>query len=113
MKHFLSVFQNLDFGNLLLLISPASVKAQASEASAAADAFTNFKHVLLPITDRNPYLSEGSRQVYFFSTFSFLASVLKQIYPCFLSLNSMGIMDFQLFEPLSVHSFFFQVSYLK
>ncbi|XP_006340773.1 uncharacterized protein [Solanum tuberosum] len=40
----------------------ASVKAQASEASAAADAFTNFKHVLLPITDRNPYLSEGSRQ---------------------------------------------------
>ncbi|KAJ8567652.1 hypothetical protein K7X08_019860 [Anisodus acutangulus] len=40
----------------------ASVKAQASEASSAADAFTNFKHVLLPITDRNPYLSEGSRQ---------------------------------------------------
>ncbi|KAJ8545718.1 hypothetical protein K7X08_018301 [Anisodus acutangulus] len=40
----------------------ASVKAQASESSSAADAFTNFKHVLLPITDRNPYLSEGSRQ---------------------------------------------------
>ncbi|XP_075091303.1 uncharacterized protein LOC107826763 isoform X2 [Nicotiana tabacum] len=48
--------KNLRFGH------KASVKAQASEASSAADAFTNFKHVLLPITDRNPYLSEGSRQ---------------------------------------------------
>lgn len=78
------VFQKVDLGNLLLLISPVSVKAQASEASEAADAFTNFKHVLLPITDRNPYLSEGSRQVYFFSTFSFLVLVLKQISPCLL-----------------------------
>lgn len=93
-KYFLSVTRNLDFGNLLLLISPASVKAQASEASKAADAFTNFKHVLLPITDRNPYLSEGSRQV------------LKQTSNSFLSLNSMGIMDFQLFESLNVHIFF-------
>ncbi|KAL6224455.1 hypothetical protein ACLB2K_003310 [Fragaria x ananassa] len=31
-------------------------------ASLAAEAFTHFKHVLLPITDRNPYLSEGTRQ---------------------------------------------------
>nr|XP_016497811.1 PREDICTED: uncharacterized protein LOC107816568 [Nicotiana tabacum] len=60
--------KNLRFGH------KASVKAQASEASSAADAFTNFKHVLLPITDRNPYLSEGSRQVHFFSTF-FLLSI--------------------------------------
>ncbi|XP_019172225.1 PREDICTED: uncharacterized protein LOC109167625 [Ipomoea nil] len=37
-------------------------KAQVSEATSAADAFTNFKHLLLPITDRNPYLSEGTRQ---------------------------------------------------
>ncbi|XP_020585538.1 uncharacterized protein LOC110028140 [Phalaenopsis equestris] len=35
---------------------------QESGASLAADAFANIKHVLLPITDRNPYLSEGSRQ---------------------------------------------------
>ncbi|XP_060195898.1 uncharacterized protein LOC132625116 [Lycium barbarum] len=46
----------------LKIAHKASIKAQASEASSAADAFTNFKHVLLPITDRNPYLSEGSRQ---------------------------------------------------
>ncbi|CAN4083474.1 unnamed protein product [Withania somnifera] len=51
-----TLYKNLRIGH------KASVKAQASEASAAADAFTNFKHVLLPITDRNPYLSEGSRQ---------------------------------------------------
>lgn len=37
-------------------------KAQESEVSAAVDAFTQFKHLLLPITDRNPYLSEGTRQ---------------------------------------------------
>ncbi|OIT40255.1 PREDICTED: uncharacterized protein LOC109237051 [Nicotiana attenuata] len=51
-----------NFPKNLSLSHKASVKAQASEASSAADAFTNFKHVLLPITDRNPYLSEGSRQ---------------------------------------------------
>ncbi|KAF3678856.1 hypothetical protein P3S67_025330 [Capsicum chacoense] len=51
-----------NFPKNLSIAHKASVKAQASEASAAADAFTNFKHVLLPITDRNPYLSEGSRQ---------------------------------------------------
>ncbi|XP_059642725.1 uncharacterized protein LOC132284624 [Cornus florida] len=38
------------------------VKPQESEFSLAADAFTNFKHLLLPITDPNPYLSEGTRQ---------------------------------------------------
>lgn len=51
-----------NFPKNLRIAHKASVKAQASEASKAADAFTNFKHVLLPITDRNPYLSEGSRQ---------------------------------------------------
>ncbi|OAY57594.1 hypothetical protein MANES_02G109300v8 [Manihot esculenta] len=40
----------------------AKAKAQESEVSLAADAFTHFKHLLLPITDRNPYLSEGTRQ---------------------------------------------------
>ncbi|XP_015889739.1 uncharacterized protein LOC107424443 [Ziziphus jujuba] len=39
------------------------VKAQPQEANLSlADAFTHFKHLLLPITDRNPYLSEGTRQ---------------------------------------------------
>ncbi|EEF31222.1 uncharacterized protein LOC8268061 [Ricinus communis] len=37
-------------------------KAQESEVNVAADTFTHFKHLLLPITDRNPYLSEGTRQ---------------------------------------------------
>ncbi|KAI8541116.1 hypothetical protein RHMOL_Rhmol08G0037400 [Rhododendron molle] len=37
-------------------------KPQEPESSLAADAFTHFKHLLLPITDRNPYLSEGTRQ---------------------------------------------------
>ncbi|KAH7566229.1 hypothetical protein ACOSP7_022609 [Xanthoceras sorbifolium] len=40
----------------------AKAKSQESEISLAADAFTSFKHLLLPITDRNPYLSEGTRQ---------------------------------------------------
>ncbi|KAF8012690.1 hypothetical protein BT93_I0755 [Corymbia citriodora subsp. variegata] len=35
---------------------------QQSEVNIAAEAFNNFKHLLLPITDRNPYLSEGTRQ---------------------------------------------------
>ncbi|KAK6924531.1 hypothetical protein RJ641_010731 [Dillenia turbinata] len=35
---------------------------QESEINVAADAFTHYKHLLLPVTDRNPYLSEGTRQ---------------------------------------------------
>ncbi|TQD85752.1 hypothetical protein C1H46_028668 [Malus baccata] len=44
--------------------SPPSAQAepQGPQVSSAADAFTNFKHLLLPITDGNPYLSEGTRQ---------------------------------------------------
>jgi len=41
----------------------AKAKPQEPEVSVAGDAFTEFKHLLLPITDRNPYLSEGTRQV--------------------------------------------------
>jgi len=41
----------------------AKAKAQEPEVSVGSDAFTEFKHLLLPITDRNPYLSEGTRQV--------------------------------------------------
>lgn len=33
-----------------------------SGSALAADAFAQVKHVLLPVTDRNPYLSEGTRQ---------------------------------------------------
>ncbi|PRQ47344.1 putative rossmann-like alpha/beta/alpha sandwich protein [Rosa chinensis] len=40
----------------------AQAEPQESPASLAAETFTQFKHVLLPITDRNPYLSEGTRQ---------------------------------------------------
>ncbi|KAK9948355.1 hypothetical protein M0R45_003936 [Rubus argutus] len=39
----------------------AQAEPQESQASSAAEAFDHFKHVLLPITDRNPYLSEGTR----------------------------------------------------
>ncbi|XP_027347585.1 uncharacterized protein LOC113858972 [Abrus precatorius] len=38
------------------------VKAQEPEVSVTSEAFTQFKHLLLPITDRNPYLSEGTKQ---------------------------------------------------
>ncbi|KAG7539562.1 hypothetical protein ISN44_As13g031900 [Arabidopsis suecica] len=41
-------------------------KAQAKEAQGnpitVGDAFSNVKHILLPVIDRNPYLSEGTRQ---------------------------------------------------
>lgn len=40
----------------------AKAQPQDSETTVAADAFTHFKHLLLPVTDRNPYLSEGTRQ---------------------------------------------------
>ncbi|XP_019422617.1 PREDICTED: uncharacterized protein LOC109332186 isoform X2 [Lupinus angustifolius] len=38
------------------------VKSQEPEVTVASDAFTQFKHLLLPITDRNPYLSDGTKQ---------------------------------------------------
>ncbi|XP_031403048.1 uncharacterized protein LOC116212528 isoform X2 [Punica granatum] len=40
----------------------AKATPQESEVNLAAEAFSNFKHLLLPITDQNPYLSEGTRQ---------------------------------------------------
>ncbi|XP_010935156.1 uncharacterized protein [Elaeis guineensis] len=42
--------------------SGARAEMHESGSTLAVDAFTNVKHVLLPITDRNPYLSEGTRQ---------------------------------------------------
>ncbi|KAF5762453.1 hypothetical protein HanPI659440_Chr16g0659721 [Helianthus annuus] len=48
--------------NLLKIDRTAAVRPQAAAVNAVAEAFTEFKHLLLPITDRNPYLSEGTRQ---------------------------------------------------
>ncbi|KAG2636520.1 hypothetical protein PVAP13_2NG455100 [Panicum virgatum] len=40
------------------------VRAEVNESGStlAVDALSQVKHVLLPVTDRNPYLSEGTRQ---------------------------------------------------
>ncbi|KAJ0969872.1 hypothetical protein J5N97_022749 [Dioscorea zingiberensis] len=40
----------------------ATAEIHESGGSSAADAFANVKHLLLPVTDQNPYLSEGTRQ---------------------------------------------------
>ncbi|XP_052197860.1 uncharacterized protein LOC127804851 [Diospyros lotus] len=50
------------FPKLRRISHKAKTKPQESEVSLAADTFTQFKHMLLPITDANPYLSEGTRQ---------------------------------------------------
>uniref|UniRef100_A0A0A9DWR6 Uncharacterized protein n=1 Tax=Arundo donax TaxID=35708 RepID=A0A0A9DWR6_ARUDO len=44
------------------------VRAEANQSGSAlaVDALSQVKHVLLPVTDRNPYLSEGTRQVYLY-----------------------------------------------
>ncbi|KAJ0096424.1 hypothetical protein Patl1_29157 [Pistacia atlantica] len=44
------------------IVPKAEAKSPEPEVSSGTDAFTHFKHLLLPITDRNPYLSEGTRQ---------------------------------------------------
>ncbi|XP_031478367.1 uncharacterized protein LOC116249288 [Nymphaea colorata] len=42
---------------------PSLVRAEKQSGdNVSTDSFTQFKHVLLPITDRNPYLSEATRQ---------------------------------------------------
>ncbi|KAG8057606.1 hypothetical protein GUJ93_ZPchr0002g26408 [Zizania palustris] len=40
----------------------AEVNESGTGSALAVDAFSQVKHVLLPVTDRNPYLSEGTRQ---------------------------------------------------
>ena len=50
----------------MLRLNSAMAKGQEPEVSVATDAFTQFKHLLLPITDRNPYLSKGTIQVSFY-----------------------------------------------
>ncbi|XP_044470438.1 uncharacterized protein LOC123199479 [Mangifera indica] len=44
------------------IVPKAEAKSPEPEVSSDTDAFTHFKHLLLPITDRNPYLSEGTKQ---------------------------------------------------
>lgn len=41
------------------------MRAEVNESGSvlAVDALSQVKHVLLPVLDRNPYLSEGTRQV--------------------------------------------------
>ncbi|KAK9074789.1 hypothetical protein SSX86_003107 [Deinandra increscens subsp. villosa] len=51
-----------NFPKILRIERTATIKAQAAGVNSVAEAFTEFKHLLLPITDRNPYLSEGTRQ---------------------------------------------------
>lgn len=54
-------------------------KPGEAELSPAVDAFTQFKNLLLPVTDGNPYLSEGTKQVFsslFLLNFCFFDNVL-------------------------------------
>ncbi|KAI4331374.1 hypothetical protein MLD38_029565 [Melastoma candidum] len=46
----------------LLRLRRATATPQESGVGSVAEAFDSFKHLLLPITDRNPYLSDGTRQ---------------------------------------------------
>ncbi|KAL1217073.1 hypothetical protein V5N11_021421 [Cardamine amara subsp. amara] len=39
-----------------------SKEAEVSPVVGVGDAFSNLKHLLLPVIDRNPYLSDGTRQ---------------------------------------------------
>lgn len=65
----------VDNGELLRVVVDivlgGAIKAQSKEASlppptvGEGDALTSIKHLLLPVIDRNPYLSEGTRQVCF------------------------------------------------
>ncbi|KAL3031698.1 hypothetical protein AAZX31_02G043100 [Glycine max] len=54
--------QNSLFSRLRRIAHKAKAKPQELAVTVASDAFTQFKHLLLPITDRNPYLSESTRQ---------------------------------------------------
>uniref|UniRef100_A0A1J3CZN6 UspA domain-containing protein n=1 Tax=Noccaea caerulescens TaxID=107243 RepID=A0A1J3CZN6_NOCCA len=49
------------FPNLSRVALKVAAKAQ-SEVSPVGETFSNLKHLLLPVIDRNPYLSEGTRQ---------------------------------------------------
>lgn len=50
------------FSKLSRTVQKARATPPGQEASSVVDYFSQFKHLLLPVTDRNPYLSEGTRQ---------------------------------------------------
>jgi hypothetical protein len=50
----------------LALVPIDRAEVNESGSTLAVDALSQVKHVLLPVTDRNPYLSEGTRQVHQF-----------------------------------------------
>ncbi|KAL0692144.1 hypothetical protein Bca4012_059324 [Brassica carinata] len=54
----LSIFPN----HRRVVLKGAAIKAQSKEASLPFAFTTSIKHLLLPVIDRNPYLSEGTRQ---------------------------------------------------
>ncbi|KAJ0234382.1 Cell wall integrity/stress response component [Hirschfeldia incana] len=58
----LSIFPN---HHRRVALKGRAIKAQSSKEAnlpPAGDAFSSIKHLLLPVIDRNPYLSEGTRQ---------------------------------------------------
>lgn len=57
-------FSSRRMGSTIVKRTPLKARAevQASGDGTAAAYLTQFKHVLLPITDSNPYLTEGTRQ---------------------------------------------------
>ncbi|PIN08245.1 hypothetical protein CDL12_19164 [Handroanthus impetiginosus] len=55
--------RNFSFSPKLLRTSfQVKSKPQESEASLPGDIFTEFKQLLLPVIDRNPYLTDGTKQ---------------------------------------------------
>lgn len=78
-------------GNMLLcnFLLNQSVRAEKNEAETvndvqAVDALSSVKHVLLPVTNRNPYLSEGTRQVLFLSLCS-MPNNMKLVHAIYMS----------------------------
>jgi len=55
-------FSSRRMGSRVAKRADAREEVQASGDGTAAAYLTQFKHVLLPITDSNPYLTEGTRQ---------------------------------------------------
>ncbi|XP_010444837.1 PREDICTED: uncharacterized protein LOC104727429 [Camelina sativa] len=52
----------LSLGSVVVSLKGVAARAQGEVSPVGGDAFSNVKHLLLPVIDRNPYLSEGTRQ---------------------------------------------------
>uniref|UniRef100_A0ACD5XUK3 Uncharacterized protein n=1 Tax=Avena sativa TaxID=4498 RepID=A0ACD5XUK3_AVESA len=57
-----AALKSVDCSTRLALYLAVRAEVNESGSALAIDALSQVKHVLLPITDRNPYLSEGTRQ---------------------------------------------------